>query len=127
MKPHPLYLELASLIDAYHRCAANGNEFADKHEERIKSLVKEHMPSGSGVDSGTVLDFNKSHGEKLVFHASYHHMDDGGGYDGWTDHTITVTPAFVCGPNIKISGRNRNDIKSYLTDIYSHALGTVIY
>ena len=126
MKQRPLYLELASLIDAYHRCVEKGNEYADKHEERIESLVKEHMPSGSGIDCGTEIDIDKSTGEKLVFTMSYHHMNDGGMYDGWTEHSIIVTPAFICGPRIKITGRNRNGIKDYLHDVYSEAIETVI-
>jgi hypothetical protein len=49
-------------------------------------------------------------------------MNDGGFYDGWTEHTITVTPSFIGSMNIKISGRDRNQIKDYLHDVFSTAL-----
>jgi hypothetical protein len=48
-------------------------------------------------------------------------MDDGGGYDGWTEHTITVTPSFR-GFDLTISGRDRNDIKDYLHQTFDHVL-----
>ena len=86
--------ELASLIDA------NKRDMADTHEATIKRLVKDFMPSGSGFDAGTKLDLDLSHAERLVFTTSYHHMNDGGYYDGWTEHTVTVTPGFN-GSNIK--------------------------
>jgi hypothetical protein len=48
-------------------------------------------------------------------------MNDAGYYDGWTDHIVIVSPSFD-GIDIKISGRNRNDIKDYLHDVFHAAL-----
>ena len=48
-------------------------------------------------------------------------MDDAGFYDGWTGHTITITPSFS-GINLRISGPNRNDIKDYLYETFDYAL-----
>jgi len=48
-------------------------------------------------------------------------MNDGGMYDGWTEHTVSITPAFA-GINVSVSGRNRNDIKDYLGDTFQCAL-----
>jgi hypothetical protein len=48
-------------------------------------------------------------------------MNDTGYYDGWTEHTVTVTPSFS-GINIRVSGRNRNDIKDYIHETFSYAL-----
>ena len=31
----PLYAEIASIIDAYHRCVETGNAFAEKHPQLI--------------------------------------------------------------------------------------------
>src|SRR5882672_3309038 len=75
---------LASTVDAYHRCRGTGNAFAGKHSDMLCELVIEHMPSGSGFDAGTILDLEKSTGEKLVFITSFHHMNEHGSYDGWT-------------------------------------------
>lgn len=121
--PEPLYKLLASAVDTYRRCIEHGNtEWKHNHAERIVYLVKEHMPSGSGIDRGTTLDLDASTGERLVFDFSFHHMDDGGMYDGWTDHKCVVTPFLVFGFNLRITGRDRNQVKEYLHDTYHHAL-----
>lgn len=141
MKARYLYSELASAVQARR---TNINDLAtidrgitlprsrdlcvewrDRWESTIESLVRDHMPSGSGFDSGTTLDMDASHAEKLVFHTSFHHMHDGGYYDGWTEHTITVTPSFQ-GINLRVGGRNRNNIKDYIHETFSFALGRVI-
>lgn len=76
-------------------------------------------PSGSGIDCGTKTDLNDWDGRKIVFYASFHHMNDSGYYDGWTEHVFTVYPSLLWGFDMKISGPNRNDIKEYLNDVYS--------
>ena len=119
----PLYQELASAVQARLNCiASSDSEWEGKHEERIEALVKNHLPSGSGIDSGTAIDLDKSTGEKLVLTLSYHHMDEMGGYDGWTEHTITVRPSLLFGIDLTISGRDRNRIKDYLYEVYQYAL-----
>ncbi len=65
----PLYKKLASTLLAMENCEKTGNhDWYRQHKAVISSLVKNHMPSGSGFDSGTTLDFVKSNCEKLVFH-----------------------------------------------------------
>ena len=117
---------ISSLLQARINCFnTNNTEWLHKHEDTILSLVRNHMPSGSGWDNGTSIDINMSTPEKLVFTGSYHHMDDAGGYDGWTEHTVTVRPTFA-GFDIKISGKNRNDIKDYLHDTFAQCLAQEI-
>ena len=120
-----LYSELASTLQAYKHCTSESanesqREYADKHEEHIEELLA-ILPSGSGFDSGTTLDWDASHADKLVFTTSFHHMNEMGGYDGWTDHTITVTPSFS-GINLRVGGRNRNDIKESIHECFYQAL-----
>jgi hypothetical protein len=123
MTPRPLYVSLAVLLTAIENCRKTGNaEWEAKHDERLALLVRDHMPSGSGWDCGTVLDVAQSNGAKLVFRGAFHHMDENGMYDGWSDHTITVRPAFHQGFDLHISGRDRNQIKDYLHDLFSSAL-----
>ncbi len=45
----------------------------------------------------------------------------GSNYDGWSDYTVTVKPAFT-GINLDISGDDRNGIKDYLSDVIGEAL-----
>jgi hypothetical protein len=118
-----LFQEIARTILAMEHCVKYNNiEWLDKHKARILQLVKDHMPSGSGFDSGTDFDFDASTYEKLVFHTSFHHMDDNGMYDGWTEHTVTVKPSLAFGFTLHISGQNRNDIKDYMQDVFHDAL-----
>lgn len=120
---HIIYKEIASRLVAMANCEKSNNvEWYDNHKDAIESLIEDFLPSGSGVDAGTKLDFDASMGEKLVFRASYHHMNADGYYDGWTDHTITVTPSLAFGISIQISGRDSNDIKEYLHEIFHDAL-----
>jgi len=117
-----VYQKIAALIVARNNCINPGNvEWFDKHTERLDEIAKNHLPSGSGVDSGTEIDLDRSTEKKIVLNTSYHHMNDGGMYDGWTDHTITATPSFD-GFDLKVSGRDRNQIKDYLGDLFYHAL-----
>src|SRR5262249_26697859 len=108
-------------IEARTNCAKMGNdEWFSRHTDSIEQL-QYFMPSGSGVDCGTKVDLDKSTGNKIVLYADFHHMNDGGMYDGWTNHVVTVTPAFD-GFNLSISGRDRNGIKEYLADTFHNCL-----
>lgn len=140
--PRPLYRVLAQLVDARIRCDRNVDDpnatrvhdgdrdvtrehwgaMAGRHRDKINELVSRHMPSGSGWDSGTKLDHERSSPERLVFYGGFHHMDEHGYYDGWTEHTITVRPSLVCEIELTISGRNRNEIKEYLANLFNAAL-----
>lgn len=118
-----LYQILAAKIQARLNCIRAGNEVWElTHRHEIEALVKNRMPSGSGVDCGTKIDLDESEPNRLVFTFSYHHMDSNGFYDGWTEHRVIVTPDLAFGFNLKITGRDRNQIKEYLTEIYSEAL-----
>ena len=101
-------------------------EWFDTWTERAKQLCKDFMPHGSGIDNGVQIDLDHSHADKLVFHTAYHHMNDAGYYDGWTEHTVTVTPSLSNRYNIRIGGRNRNDIKDYLHEEFDYSLCKMI-
>ena len=119
-----LYQHLASRVEAMQRCKTTGNtEWYDKHGAVIATLCKEHMPSGSGFDNGTRLNLDKSGAHRLEFDTGgFHHMNDNGMYDGWTDHGVIVTPSLAFGFDLRITGRNRNDIKEYIGEVFNVAL-----
>lgn len=127
--PQLLYVELANLIRARLNCQQRtpepNQEWFERHTDTIKQLVKDYMPSGGGIDDGTRIDLDRSTGSKLVFTTNFHHMDESGMYDGWTEHTVTVRPSFG-GIELTISGRNRNDIKDYLHETFEYALSQLI-
>src|SRR5579863_8932306 len=99
-----LIREIAARVVARQNCINSGNtEWQHKHEEELQQL-QEELPSGSGVDSGMQIDLDKSSQNKIVIHCGYHHMNDGGYYDGWTHHDIIVTPDLLFGFNLRITG-----------------------
>jgi hypothetical protein len=109
------YSRIANLFVAHENCVKSGNkEYEDRHANNLEDLVKNYLPRGSGFDAGTKFIWEESNRNKLVFATSFNHMNEGGYYDGWTDHKVIVTPDLLFGYNIKITGRNRNDIKEYI-------------
>ncbi len=124
MGQRKLYAIIAGAIGAHTTCQARGHMamWAGEHKARAEHAVAEHMPSGSGLDAGVKLDWLESTAEKLVFTTSFHHMDDQGSYAGWSDHTITVRASLVLEIEIKVGGRDRNQIKDYLAELFSAAL-----
>lgn len=125
--PEKLYRKLAQSLAARENCAKSGNvEWFDRHAETIQQLIENHMPSGSGFDNGPGFDWEASNPNKLVFHTSFHHMDDDGMYDGWTDHTVTIVPSLAYGFEIRVSGRDRNKIKDYIAECFNSALEQMI-
>lgn len=118
-----LYKQLASAIQARKNCEQAGNaEWYQKHSETIEQLVADFLPSGSGWDCGTKIDLGASHADKLVLYGEFHHMDENGFYDGWTAHVVTVTPSLLSDFNIRISGRDRNDVKEDLHERFDCSL-----
>lgn len=114
-----------SLVDEARRAGCMGVDEDPSHfafHQLLQKIVKERMPSGSGFDVGTKIDEDKSRPDRLVFDTEFHHMNEAG-YDGWTQHTVSVKPSFVFGLDITISGRDRNEIKDYIHESFSLALG----
>lgn len=95
--------------------------YRDQCEERLDKLEKE-LPSGSGIDCGCKIDRENSGNIKVVISLSFHHMNENGSYNGWTDHVLTITPTLTGNPNMKISGSNRNQIKDYLYEVFDICL-----
>lgn len=114
---------IAVALVALGNCEKSGNEkWSGIWSERLDHIERNLLPSGGGIDSGTKLDRVASHGRKLVFTTAFHHMNDGGFYDGWTEHRVTVEPSFLGDFDIRVSGRDRNDIKDYLCDVFGNVL-----
>ena len=93
MYTRKLYEQLTTLVVAIQNCEASGNtEWEQIHIERACKIIEDHMPSGSGFDGGTHLDFERSNGKRLIFNTAFHHMTESGMYDGWSHHEVWVRP-----------------------------------
>ena len=122
-----LYQRLATLVQARENCAASNNtEWHKRHSDLATNLARTYLPSGGGFDNASSIYLDDCYPDRLVLATSYHHMDDGGCYAGWTDHQLVVTPSLQSGFNLKIGGRNRNDIKDYIAECFANALNTEI-
>lgn len=86
----------------------------------LDKLIHEKFPSGSGFNSGTKLVTILSN--KVVLQADFHHMDEHGGYDGWSHHQVIVTPDLEHGFDIRITGRDKNGIKEYIGETFHQVL-----
>ena len=115
----PLYQLIARAGDAANNCARNGNAEWQQVWEELLAQCEELLPSGSGFDAGTKIEHASA--SKIVLQTSYHHMSDGY-YDGWTEHTVTVVPNLRFGFELRISGRNRNDVKEHIEYVFDNAL-----
>ncbi len=105
---------LANAIPARARCEQANNPHATVWDIKASHLLS-FAPSGSGFDCGTSLIDGDE--KKITFHTSFHHMNECGMYDGWTEHDVIVTPAFD-GFNLRVTGRDRNQIKNYIADVF---------
>jgi hypothetical protein len=120
MEKREVYQKMASKLQAIQNCEAkHDSEWRGRHEADLLDMVKEHMPRGSGCDSGTHLLMQESTPEKLVFQCDFHHMNDGGYYDGWTEHKVIITPSLGFDFNVRVTGRDRNQIKDYLAELFT--------
>lgn len=116
------FATVVSSLKYFTKRTENINQVAiDVNEDRL-SILQDALPSGSGFDSCTTINVEKSSNHKLVFDTSFHHMDDNGYYDGWTEHKVTVTPRFDGSFDVHVSGRNKNDIKDYIAETFYNVL-----
>lgn len=83
----------------------------------LEQWVRKNGPSGSGIDDGTRLENSSSN--RIALKTSFHHMNENGFYDGWTNHILIVKPDLALGFDLHITGQDRNQIKDYLGDVYT--------
>jgi len=115
----PLYRLIARAGDALRHATNNGNEEWQQAWQELLEKCEELLPSGSGFDAGTEIEYAGS--DKIVLRTAYHHMIDGY-YDGWTEHVITVVPSLTHGFDIRVGGRNKNDVKGYIAEVFYDVL-----
>jgi hypothetical protein len=111
------YQAMSSTLAAIKNCSRYGSEtWMNKHEIRLDDLMRD-APSGGGIDRGTKIA-GSSTSEKLVFELGFHHMNLDGYYTEWTEHTVIVKGSLLSGTDLRITGRDRNEIKDYLYEVY---------
>lgn len=122
-RTQPLYKRLASALQAIENCAKSGNaEWQARHDDTIKNLCRDYLPCGGGFDSGTTFNFDDSKPQRLVLQTSFHHMNEHGYYDGWTEHAVIITPCLFSEFNVDVRGRDRSGIKDHIAETFAQAL-----
>ena len=111
-----LYEAIAQNARILSDASSTHYEAALLRQERLDNL----LPSGSGFDQGTSLVSASCN--KIVFTTSFHHMDENGFYDGWTDHTITIKPSLITSFDVNVSGRDKREIKNYIAEVFNDLL-----
>ena len=113
--------ELATLVRAYKNCEkrmeanvpgsaafSTAHVWAERHQEAILDLARNHLPSGAGVDNGVYIDLDECYfgdmpvtrqgkalgREVLAFTFEFHVMEDGQ-YTGWRYFSLMVEPSFT--------------------------------
>jgi hypothetical protein len=118
-----------AIAEALHCYKQNGKS------DRVQQL-ESFLPRGSGIDSGTKIDLDKSQPDKIILTFDFHHMNEDGFYDGWScDWKVIATPTFLSYTGIHIdlkTGRfndnshrrryNDSNFKDYLHDTYYYCL-----
>lgn len=103
---------------------ALANAVRKKDYDTVEELTKNHLPRGSGFDTGT--KFVRGEPREMVFYTEYHHMNEDGYYTGWTEHRVIVGADLEFEYLIRVTGRNDNDIKPYIMEVFDTALNTEI-
>lgn len=114
--------QIACLLQAMANCRQSGNtDWESRHEDALRWIAKNRLPRGSGFDCGTQIA-ETSTPDRLVLTTEFHHMDCNGSYDGWSSHTVICQPSLVHGFTLRVTGRDRNEIKDYIADTFNSAL-----
>jgi len=138
LRPQKAYVAIANTLQAYQNVCENihcnttykvgATDWASKHRETLEYMQDHFLPSGSGYDSGSTIDID--HGLKngvLKLHTSFHHMNENGYYDGWTEHDVYVKPDLMFGFTLRITGSNRNDIKDMIAEDFDSLLNDDVW
>lgn len=117
-RPVTIAEALSRAIVSGRNAEASGNTvWVGKWRKRIADIM-DGAPYGSGFDNGTPLgNSHKQSDRRLTFVTSFHHMSEHGFYTEWTEHLVTIEATFN-GLGVKVSGRNRNDIKDYIAEVF---------
>lgn len=112
---------IAELVEARANCHSSGNlEWFERHTAALTEMIRDHLPSGAGIDSGCVLCLASCKRDRIVIDVPFHVMSETG-YVGWRTFKVVARPAFQ-SITIEVKGRDVNGVKDYLADLFHEAL-----
>lgn len=89
-----------------------------KREEFV--MLQKLLPIGNGIEKECVI-LLKSTEKRIVIDTTYRHQINPLEIR-WTDHQIVITPSFEGEINIRVTGKNVDNIKEYLHEVFREAL-----
>ncbi len=114
-----LYQALPTAQQAVKRCTESQHQALESWEAYARKL-NNMLPSGSGFDAGCkIISCSDT---RLVISADFHHMDDNGYYCGWSEHTVIIEASLAHGFSLRVTGKNKRNIKEYLADTMHECL-----
>ncbi|MFY7937382.1 MAG: hypothetical protein ACOVOQ_08395 [Flavobacterium sp.] len=97
--------------------------------EKELTLFKEVLPirlnpvikDGNRIEAGCVISL-KSTKKRIVIDTLYWHTNDSDETSRCTAHQVVITPSFEDEINIRITGKNEDNVKEYLHNIFRESL-----
>jgi hypothetical protein len=116
--------KIASLTDAIRRLENSdlAKSLVPVYRTQRETLIREHLPHGSGIDAPITLDEERSNDHRLVFEVPFHEMDEHGYYCGWTTLRVTVTCSIAYGLSVKAKGRGRFGLRDHIEELMRYAI-----
>jgi len=102
----------------YQKIARVASQKNTPKKAKELSLLQELLPIGNGIETGCVI-LLKSTKKRIVIET---HPNDSYETSRWTAHQVIITPSFEREINIRITGKNKDNVKDYLHDIFREAL-----
>jgi hypothetical protein len=131
-----VYQGIASILTAIkYSQATNSSANVIRHEERLASFAKKHLPHGSGIDRGVSPYMNDK--GYVCFDVDFHVLDENGYYAGWVLFQYIMKPEFQRGFELTqinrrnvLKGWSRQDrkgihldgLEEYVADTLAYAL-----
>jgi hypothetical protein len=113
-----------TIMKLYQKIArvASQKNWAKRSKEL--SLLQELLPNGNGIrgQEGLAVILLESTEKRIVIETTYWHPNDSYETSRCTAHQVVITPSFEGEINIRITGKNENNVKKYLHDIFREAL-----
>lgn len=94
----------------------------DARMERIRfDMLEKLLPIGNGIEKECEISL-KSTKKRIVIDTAYRHPNDSYETSRLTNHQIIITPSFEEEINIRVTGKNVDNIKEYLHEVFREAL-----
>ena len=122
-----LYKTIAKTFNWQKQVMSEKIDSVDAKKEEINNL----LPSGSGIDAGSEVAWEKCSDNEIVIKSSFHCRDKGGeSYNEWCNFYVIVKGSLINEIDIIIEPISNQDkalmighgLYGYLWDVFHHAL-----